>query len=182
MRGSWALASATLLPQSAMQLGILLSCGVFVAALAAPTPEAAATMTAAAVIPQQPGGHFVLIVQGDANELRVTGAVAKTTACGAQQKGLKSDWEVRVLGPSGTVLHSQPLDLSGFDMDPAHIGRPDRADGCVVRSTRVAMLVNLPAFAHATAVEFVCKGARKGACTATELQRLLHPIPRESGR
>jgi hypothetical protein len=130
---------------------------------------------------QQPG-HLFLIVQGDANGLRVTGAVAKGAPCGAQPKGLNSDWEVRVLGPSGSVLHTQPLDLSGFDMDPTHVGRPDQATGCVVRSTHVAMLVNVPAFAQATAIEFVCRGTGKGSCTAVELGRLLHTDSRESGR
>jgi hypothetical protein len=161
----------------------LLSCGVLLAALAVPIAEVVhAVPPVAATAPQEPGGHLVLIVQGDASLLRVTGAVAKAVPCGAQPKGLTSEWELRVLGPSGAVIHSQPLDLSGFDMDPAHAGRPDRADGCVVRSTRVAMLVNVPAFAQATAIEFVCKGARKGACTAAELERLLHPLARESGR
>jgi hypothetical protein len=167
-----------------MQSGTLLSCGVLVAALAVPIPgtDAAASPPAAIVLPQQPGGHLVLIVQGDARELRVTGAVAKTAPCGAQPKGLNSDWELRVLSPSGSVLHSQPLDLAAFDMDPAHAGLPDRASGCVVRSTHVAMLVSVPAFAQATIIEFAYKGTRKGTCTVAELERLLHPLSRESSR
>src|SRR5262245_4400495 len=102
-----------------MQLGILLSCGAFVAALAVPVSRADESVAKSSIATplQEPTGHLVLIVQGDANELGVTGAVAKPAPCGAQPKGLKSDWEVRVLGPSGAVLHSQPLDLSGFDMD-----------------------------------------------------------------
>jgi hypothetical protein len=165
-----------------MQLGILLSFGALVAVLAVPVPQrnAAHSGAPAMAAPQQPAGHLVLIVQGDANELRVTGAVAKAAPCGAQPKA-QGAWQVRVLGPSGTVLHTQALDLSGFDVDPAHVGRPDRGDGCVVRSTRVAMLVNVPAFAEATGIEFVCAGARKGGCTAAELDSLLHQL-RENGR
>jgi hypothetical protein len=165
-----------------MQLGNLLSFGALVAVLAVPAPHSgnAAPSGAAVMAAQQPAGHLVLIVQGDANELRITGAVAKAAPCGAQPQA-QGAWQVRVLGPSGTLLHTQPLDLSGFDVDPAHVGRPDRAEGCVVRSTRVAMLVNVPAFAEATGIEFVCAGARKGGCTAAELDNLLHQL-RENGR
>jgi hypothetical protein len=165
-----------------MQPGTLLSFGALCAVLAVSAHRGNVAPPAAATAPlHEPTGHLVLIVQGDANELRVTGAVAKATPCGAQPKA-QSNWQVRVLGPGGVVLHSQPLDLSGFDVDPDHVGRPDQAVGCVVRSTHVAMLVNVPAFANATAIEFVCGGVRKGCCPAVELDNLLRQLGSGSGR
>jgi hypothetical protein len=44
------------------------------------------------------------------------------------------------------------------------------------------MLVNVPAFASAAAIEFTCNGISKGACQAAELGQLLRRTGYGPGR
>lgn len=123
--------------------------------------------------PQQPDGHLVLVVEGDVTALRVTRAVRKAAACGAVPKGLASEFRVAVLDGNGVELLSRPLDLSAFDTDVTHIGRPVQVTGCIVKDWRIGVLVNVPDEPKAASLVFWRGKQQIGRIGWSELQQLL---------
>ena len=113
-----------------------------------------------------PSGHLVLVVEGDAAELRVT-HITRKQAPYNPVRGSESSWSVAVLRGDGLELGRFPVDLSKFDLNPAHIGQPRRVEGDVVWDTKVATLVNIPWFADAEQLVFRQQG------------RVLSTVPRE---
>lgn len=106
----------------------------------------------AAPLPPTATGHLVLVVEGDRNQLTITGASAKADPWAGVPKGLSSDWELQVLDATGAALATVPLDLSAFATGIFEQGLPLQVQGCVVRDTRIGMLVSVPA--HATAASY----------------------------
>ncbi|MCU0862186.1 MAG: hypothetical protein MUC36_00215 [Planctomycetes bacterium] len=119
-----------------------------------PAAESAPTVAAPAPLPPIAEGHLVLVVEGDRNQLAITAAVAKVDPWGGAPKGLTSDWELEVLAADGTALATVPLDLSAFATGVFEQGQPLQVQGCVVRDTRIGMLVSVPAFAAAASYRF----------------------------
>ena len=104
-------------------------------------------------LPQDPpvaDGRYVLVVEGDRDRLTITHASAKTDPWSGVPKGLSSSWQLTVQGADGTTLATVPLDVRKFAVAAAERGRPLHVEGCIVRDTRIAMLVNVPRF-HAAA-------------------------------
>jgi hypothetical protein len=139
-----------------MQLSHLLGASVLLAGLglvfaargdgAVPTPP-----------PQQPAanGHFVLVVDGDRDQLGITAANHKQDPWAGVPKGFTSAWSLSIRDAAGAELANVPLDLSKFDLDPAHKGQPLRVQGCIVKDSHVAMLANVPCFASAASYVFL---------------------------
>jgi hypothetical protein len=125
--------------------------------------------------PQQPlpNGHLVLVVEGDVTALRVSHAAHKQEPCGQVPKGLQSEFRLAVVDAAGVELCSQPIDLSLFDTDPLHIGRPVQVTGCIVKDWRIALLVNVPDYPQADRLVFWRGKQQLGALSQRELQQLL---------
>lgn len=121
---------------------------------------------------QDPTGHLVLVVEGDVHGLGITAVVPKPDPFGGVPKGLTSDWQLDVLAADGAVLGSYPVDLSQFDLDPTRVGKPPAVEGCIVRASRVGMLLNIPDFPGAAELRFTRKGEPKGGLDAAGLRRL----------
>lgn len=121
---------------------------------AAPPPE-----------PPVADGHLVLVVEGDRTGLSITAASAKTAPWAGVPKGLASDWRLRIRDARGGVLAELPLDVSAFAVGAGELGTL-RVEGCLVRDSRIAMLVNAPAFAAAAGYEFVRRGEAPDAWIA----------------
>ncbi len=117
---------------------------------APPAPPAAPTQPPLPVA----RGHFTLIVEGDRDQLTISGAVAKGDPWAGVPKGLTSAWTLSILAQDGSVLAEVPLDLVHFDTAADRKGAPVRVEGCVVHDPRVAMLVNVPRFAEAATYQF----------------------------
>lgn len=123
--------------------------------------------------PQQPNGHLVLVVEGDVTALRVSHAAHKQEPCGAVPKGLSSEFRLSAVDAAGKELCSRPVDLSLFDTDPTHIGRPVQVTGCIVKDWRIALLVNVPDYPQADRLLFWRGKQQIGALPQRELQQLL---------
>jgi hypothetical protein len=119
-----------------------------------------------------PSGHLVLVVDGDANQLRVSRVVPKATAFGGVPKGLTSAYELSIRDAAGAELGRYPVDLAHFDLEPTHVGRPLQVTGDIVRDSHVTMLMNVPDFPQAADYVFLRAGAELGRQTGLELQRL----------
>jgi hypothetical protein len=132
-------------------------------------PTSAGSLAAPA---STPSGHLVLVVDGDANQLRVSHVVQKDTAFGGVPKGLTSAYELSIRDAAGAELGRYPIDLAHFDLEPAHVGRPLQVTGDIVRDSHVTMLLNAPAFPAAADYVFLRAGAVIGRQTGLELQRL----------
>jgi hypothetical protein len=65
------------------------------------------------------------------------------------------------------------MDLSVFDLDPAHAGAGLRVQGCLVTDTRVATLVSVPRWAEAAAIELRHGATVLGRIAGAELQALV---------
>jgi hypothetical protein len=124
------------------------------------TPDAA-TLRAA---PEPPvaAGHHVLVVEGDRAALSITAAAWKPEPWAGVPKGFASDWVLRIADAGGELLAAVPLDVSAFATGAGDAGGPDRVEGCIVRSPRIGMLVNAPAFAAAASYTFVRPADRGG--------------------
>lgn len=118
-------------------------------------------------------GHTVLVVEGTVRALGVTAAVAKPDPWAGVPKGLQSAWSLAILAADGRELARVPLDLSPFDTDPRRIGQPVSVEGCIVRDSRIVMLVNVPNFAAAARYVFEHRGRPLGEISAPELRRLV---------
>ena len=140
-----------------MQPSHLLAAGILLAGLGlvlAPRDDGTAV---APILPQQPeaNGHFVLVVEGDRDQLSVTAANHKQDPWAGVPKGLTSAWSLSIRDAAGAELANVPLDLSKFDLDPAQKGKPLRVQGCIVKDSRIAMLANVPCFANAATYTFL---------------------------
>jgi hypothetical protein len=118
-------------------------------------------------------GHYVLVVEGDRAALAVTAASRKADPWGGVPKGLVSTWSLAIHDADGGLLATVPLDVSPFAVDGP---RGVRVEGCVVRDSRIGMLVNVPAFARAATYTFTRDdgGAVRhlGTTTASQVQQL----------
>jgi len=140
-----------------MHLATLLGCGAVLAVAIAshaalrhtPTPPAEPPAPAAAV------GHYALVVEGDATRLAITHAVVKASPWAGVPTGLTSLFQLSIRDAAGAELASVPIDLSRFDTDPTHVGRPLVVEGCEVRDTRIALLVNVPRYTEAAEYRIV---------------------------
>ena len=117
-------------------------------------------------------GHFVLVVEGDANQLRVSHAVHKDTPFAGVPKALISDYQLSIRGADGVELGRYPVDLSQFDLDLTRVGRPLQVTGDIVHDSHVTMLMSVPDLAQATDYVFLRAGAVIGQQTQAEVQRL----------
>ena len=99
-------------------------------------------------------GHYVLVVEGDRNALAVTHANRKTDPWAGVPKGFTSAWMLVIRDDRGAMLAEVPLDVTPFATGAGELGKPVRVEGCVVRDSRVAMLVNVPRFAAAASYAF----------------------------
>ena len=87
-------------------------------------------------------GHLILQIEGDANGLRIVRITKKVDPVGYQVEQQTSH-RVVLLAADGIELGSVPLDLSHFDLDPAHVGRGPKVEGCIVRDTNVGILASV---------------------------------------
>jgi hypothetical protein len=104
--------------------------------------------------PPSAQGHYALVVEGDRDRLTITHGNAKADAWAGVPKGFTSAWTLTVLGAGGEPLAEVPLDVSPFDVGQDRKGGPVQVEGCIVRDPKVAMLVNVPRFAEASAYVF----------------------------
>lgn len=102
-------------------------------------------------VPAVADGHFVLVVEGNRDALAITAASRKTDPWAGVQKGLASAWSLAIHDAAGTLLATVPLDVTPFATERA---RGVHVEGCVVRDSRIGMLVNAPAFADAASYTF----------------------------
>lgn len=112
-------------------------------------------------VPQQPiaDGHYVLVVQGDRDQLTVAHANRKADPWAGVPKGLQSAWSLHVHGGDGQLLVSVPLDVSAFDLAAERKGGAIEVEGCIVHDPKIAMLVNVPRFAAAASYTFTRREA-----------------------
>jgi hypothetical protein len=174
-----------------MHPATIVGCGIALTALslvfAAPPAPSAAPSTGSstgsstggpppqAPLLQEPAalGHLVLIVEGTVQQLAITHAVAKTDPWGGVPTGLASDFELRLLGDDGVELLKVPVDLSPFETDPARIGKPVEVTGCQVRSSAIALIVNVPRLKGVRSYAFTRRGAPIGSTSALRVAELL---------
>lgn len=121
----------------------------------------------------EPTGHYVLVVEGNVKALRVSAAVAKDTPAGGPARPKPSEFRLSVRDGAGNELVSVPMDLSAFDLDPANIGKPPKVTGCIVKSTQVGVLLNVPRFAEAANYVILRGEAQLGTLDAQGLRTLL---------
>jgi len=127
----------------------------------------------ASTTPPEPNGHCVLVIEGDRDRLDITHCQRKPDPWAGAPQGLRSDYELLILGYDGAELARIPLDLSKFLLDAAAKGKPAHSIGCIVLDPRVAMLANIPDFgAAAASYEFVRAGQRIGSLDGAALRRL----------
>ncbi|GAB4158359.1 MAG: hypothetical protein Fur0037_25900 [Planctomycetota bacterium] len=117
-------------------------------------------------------GHFVIALEGTVQKLAATRAARKADPCGAIPKGLASAFAVVALDAKGEALWIRPIDLSSFDTDPSHIGRPIEVEGCVVKDWRIGLLVNVPDDPACERIEFRREDRTIGSIGRAELARL----------
>jgi len=128
---------------------------------AAQTPSTPSIPAARPGGAQPPQGHVLLVVSGDAAALAVDHAVRKPDPWHSTQR-LDSPFRLRVFAKDGALLGSYPMDLSAFDLDPAHRGNGLRVEGCKVVDTRVHALIAIPHHPDGHRVEFVRLGKQGG--------------------
>lgn len=121
--------------------------------------------------PPEAKGHWVVLVEGDARALGATALVTKPDPFGGST--VASDAAIVVRDAEGRELGSYPLDLSHFDLDPAHVGLATRVDGCAVRETKVSVLATLPAVPGAATLEFRRGERLLGGVDAEHFAKLL---------
>jgi hypothetical protein len=135
---------------------VLAACGWFLTAGNGTPPQDPPPPT-----PPPPAvGHYVLVVEGNRNELAVTAASHKPDPWAGVPKGTTSTWRLRIADAAGATLADVPLDVAAFDTDEGAPLRAVTVQGCVVRSPAIGMLVNVPAFPTAASYTFSRPGAR----------------------
>jgi hypothetical protein len=105
--------------------------------------------------PAVANGHYTLVVEGDRNALAITTAVWKEAPWAGVATGFASKWQLRILAADGALLAAVPLDVSSFATGLHEVGKAPTVTGCVVRDSKIGILVNVPAFAAAHAYQFV---------------------------
>lgn len=106
--------------------------------------------------PPSADGHLILQLEGDVRALSIVRITKKPDPCGLAR--VDSPFSVVLLDAAERELARVPLDLSQFDLDPAHIGQPPRVAGCVIKDTRIAALVNVPHY-PSTARAVILRGS-----------------------
>ena len=151
-----------------MQLSHLLTTGVLIAAIglsvrsnandhhraAIDSSVTATTPVTPVLAPPVADGHYVLVVEGDRNALAVTFARKKADRWGGVPKGFDSNWRVSIRDRDDNELANVPLDVRPFATDAQSVGKGPRVYGCVVVTSKIGMLLNVPAFAEAATYEF----------------------------
>ena len=141
-----------------MQLTHLLGASALLAGLGlvlAPRDDGSASVPTQPPQPPEANGHFALVVEGDRDQLSVTAASHKQDPWAGVPKGFSSTWALSIRDAAGAELANVPLDLSKFDLDPAHKGKPLRVQGCIVKDSHIAMLANVPSFPNAATYVFL---------------------------
>ncbi|MEO6596440.1 MAG: hypothetical protein ABIP94_16945 [Planctomycetota bacterium] len=146
-----------------MQLTHLMGAGVALAALgwllsaheAVNPPVAPVAPLAPPPAPPVPNGHYVLVVEGDRDQLNITHASAKPAPWAGVPVGFTSDWTLTIRDARGELLAEVPLDVTSFATSALEKGQPLQVQGCIVRDSHIAMLVNVPRFDEAASYTFV---------------------------
>ncbi|MFY9343455.1 MAG: hypothetical protein WAT39_13245 [Planctomycetota bacterium] len=128
-------------------------CGWFLSSSSAPVPSSPAKPPA----PPIANGHYVLVVEGDREALAITRAVRKAEPWAGVPKGLQSAWTLAIRDARGELLADVPLDVSVFATEADARGST-RVEGCLVKTGRLGLLVNVPAFANAASYTFTRPG------------------------
>ncbi|MFO1076995.1 MAG: hypothetical protein U1E73_04625 [Planctomycetota bacterium] len=118
------------------------------------------------------GGHDVLIVTGDRDGLAVTGANHKAEPWAGARRGMLSEWSLSIRDGAGRELAAVPLDMSAFALDAGRKGTGVTVEGCIVRDSRVAMLVNAPTFPTAASYVFLRGDTAVGTTAAATVRTL----------
>ncbi len=121
--------------------------------------------------PPEPQGHLILQVEGDARALAVVRITPKPDPCG--RAVFQSEFQAVVRDVAGAELGSVPIDMRGFDMDPAHVGNGIRVEGCALTDTRVAMLVSVPRWPNAGSIEIRRNATVLGRIAGVDLTALV---------
>ncbi len=121
--------------------------------------------------PLAPRGHLILLIEGDARGLRVTHVTAKKDPYNPVDG--KASHEIVIYDTTARVLGRYPLDLSKFDLDPAHVGKPLRVEGCEVIDTKVVMLASIPWLPNAAALEIEKGAVPVGGAVSADYARLV---------
>jgi hypothetical protein len=111
--------------------------------------------TPAPTTPIAANGHYTLVVEGNRNALAITTAVRKAEPWAGIPTGFTSKWQLQIHDAAGALLVAVPLDVTPFATEPQAFGRPATVEGCVVRDSRIGMLVNVPAYPTAHRYVFV---------------------------
>lgn len=128
------------------------------------SPEPVVSHPQAETVAKTPAapGHYVLLIEGNVSNLHVAKMFPK--ASGYNQVSTRSEFTVDLFDGNGGILGSYPLDLSQFETDAAKIGRGIRVQGCEVRDTNIAALINVPHFANTTRIQ-----VRRGRIVLSEI-------------
>lgn len=118
-------------------------------------------------------GHDVLVVTGDRDALAVTGGSHKESTWAGPARGLVSAWSLSIRDAGDRELARVPLDMSAFALDAGSKGTGVTVEGCIVRDSRVAMLVNAPTFATADRYVFLRGDTAVGATPAATVRQLV---------
>ncbi len=106
------------------------------------------------LIPPLAEGHYVLVVDGDRDQLDIRHASRKVEPWAGVAKGFTSEWTLSIHDDRGALLAEVPIDVTPFAVGVAEKGQPVRVEGCIVRDAHIAMLVNVPRFAAAATYTF----------------------------
>lgn len=117
-------------------------------------------------------GHYVLVVEGDRDQLTITHANRKAEPWGGVAKGFTSDWSLSIRALDGSELANVPLDMSRFDLSAGAKGNARRVEGCIVTDSRVAMLANVPCHAAAASYVFLREKTVVGTVDGATVERL----------
>ncbi|MFK7739024.1 MAG: hypothetical protein AB8H80_01780 [Planctomycetota bacterium] len=156
MQTSFALGAGVLLTTAAFVLRPSDSGTLADGTPATPPMQALEPVILPAPPPPQADGHYVLVVEGDRNQLDVTFASRKTAPWGGVPKGFAgSGWAMRVTDAEGNEICSVPLDMRPFATSERALGQPVQVRGCVLVDSKIGMLVSVPAYDTATNYEFL---------------------------
>lgn len=163
-----------------MHIAHVIGAGVAVLALGWFAFTERATPGASQPVPPTPpeaNGHYVLVVEGDRNALAIRHAVWKDAPWAGSPAGFTSKWQLQIHDADGVLLSSVPLDLSPFATGAHEVGAPPTVTGCVVRDSRIGMLVNAPAYPTAQRYRFVrddglAEPTELGAMASSEVRNL----------
>jgi hypothetical protein len=116
-------------------------------------------------------GHLILQVEGDVRALQVVRITVKQDPCGLAR--VASPFSIAILDAAERELDRVPLDLSQFDLDPAHLGQAPRVEGCVIKDSRIAALVNVPHYPTAARLVILRGSDVLGGADAARYSALL---------